>query len=134
MGWLRVIIPAYFLVLTFVLSSPAAPLLMTWLTRLARAVLWGLLIAGLLLGMAWACLHFWIVPRISEFRPALESLARQSLGVPVRIGVLSARSTGWMPLTKRLMRQFGPMMFRAICKAITRFTLRSTRLQVRGVD
>jgi uncharacterized protein (TIGR02099 family) len=56
-----------------------------------------LLIAGLLLGMAWACLHFWIVPRISEFRPALESLARQSLGVPVRIGVLSARSTGWMP-------------------------------------
>ncbi|WP_108329995.1 YhdP family protein [Limnohabitans sp. 2KL-1] len=70
---------------------------MTWLTRLARAVLWGLLIAGLLLGMAWACLHFWIVPRISEFRPALESLARQSLGVPVRIGVLSARSTGWIP-------------------------------------
>jgi len=49
------------------------------------------------LGLAWATLHFWIVPRIAEFRPALESLARQSLGVPVRIGGVSAQSTGWVP-------------------------------------
>jgi uncharacterized protein (TIGR02099 family) len=59
--------------------------------------LWGLLVAGLVLGLAWATLHFWIVPRIAEFRPALESLARQSLGVPVRIGGVSAQSTGWVP-------------------------------------
>ncbi|MBP8148522.1 MAG: TIGR02099 family protein [Limnohabitans sp.] len=58
---------------------------------------WGLLVAGLLLGMAWATLHFWIVPRISEFRPALETMARQALGVPVRIGGLTAHSTGWVP-------------------------------------
>ena len=50
-----------------------------------------------MLGVAWATLHFWIVPRIAEFRPALESLARQSLGVPVRIGGVSAQSTGWVP-------------------------------------
>jgi uncharacterized protein (TIGR02099 family) len=56
-----------------------------------------LLVAGLLLGTAWATLHFWIVPRIAEFRPALESLARQSLGIPVRIGGVSAQSTGWVP-------------------------------------
>jgi uncharacterized protein (TIGR02099 family) len=56
-----------------------------------------LLVAGLVLGLAWATLHFWIVPRIAEFRPALESLARQSLGVPVRIGGVSAQSTGWVP-------------------------------------
>jgi uncharacterized protein (TIGR02099 family) len=49
------------------------------------------------LGLAWATLHFWIVPRIAEFRPTLENLARQSLGVPVRIGGLSAQSTGWVP-------------------------------------
>ena len=58
---------------------------------------WGLLVAGLLLGMAWATLHFWIVPRIAEFRPALETMARQALGVPVRIGGLAAHSTGWVP-------------------------------------
>jgi uncharacterized protein YhdP len=56
-----------------------------------------LLVAGLVLGLAWATVHFWIVPRIAEFRPALESLARQSLGVPVRIGGVSAQSTGWVP-------------------------------------
>ena len=51
----------------------------------------------MVLGLAWATLHFWIVPRIAEFRPALESLARESLGVAVRIGGVSAQSTGWVP-------------------------------------
>ena len=71
--------------------------LQRWLAGSVRLLLWGLLVAGLLLGMAWASLHFWIVPRIDDFRPALERLARQSLGVPVRIGSLSAQSTGWVP-------------------------------------
>ena len=82
-------------------SSPTWPPteapLRPWLARAVRLVLWGLLVAGLVLGLAWATLHFWIVPRIAEFRPALESLARQSLGVPVRIGGISAQSTGWVP-------------------------------------
>ena len=60
-------------------------------------MVWGLGVAGLLLGMVWATLNFWIVPRISEFRPALESMAHQALGVPVRIGEISAHSTGWVP-------------------------------------
>jgi len=68
-----------------------------WLAQLVRLVLWGLLIAGVVLGLAWATLHFWIVPRIAEFRPALENLARQTLGVPVRIGGVTAQSTGWVP-------------------------------------
>jgi hypothetical protein len=54
-----------------------------------------LLSLGLLLGMAWGVLHFWIVPRISDYRPTLERLAGQSIGVPVRIGQLTAESTGW---------------------------------------
>ncbi|WP_291939770.1 YhdP family protein [Limnohabitans sp.] len=82
-------------------SSPTWPPTETplrpWLARAVRLVLWGLLVAGLVMGLAWATLHFWIVPRIAEFRPALESLARQSLGVPVRIGGVSAQSTGWVP-------------------------------------
>lgn len=76
---------------------PSEAPLRPWLTRAVRLVLWGLLVAGLVLGLAWATLHFWIVPRIAEFRPALENLARQSLGVPVRIGGVSAQSTGWVP-------------------------------------
>ena len=101
MDGLRVIIPADFLIHTFVSSSPTWPptevLLSPWLSRAVRLVLWGLLVAGLVLGLAWSTLHFWIVPRIAEFRPALENLARQSLGVPVRIGGVSAHSIGWVP-------------------------------------
>ena len=101
MDWLRVIIPADFLNLTFVSSSPTWPStevsLRPWIAHGVRVVLWGLLVAGLVLSLAWATLHFWIVPRIAEFRPALENLARQSLGVPVRIGGVSAQSTGWVP-------------------------------------
>ena len=67
------------------------------LRRLARWACWALLALGLVLAFAWAALHLWIVPRIGDFRPALEQLARQSLGVPVRIGGIEAQSTGWAP-------------------------------------
>ena len=62
-----------------------------------RLCAWGLLTMGLVLGMAWATLHFLIVPRIEDFRPRLENLASQTLGVPVRMGQLVALSSGWMP-------------------------------------
>ena len=77
--------------------SSIEPRLQRWLTRLVRLFLWSLLVTGLVLGMTWAGLHFWIVPRIDEFRPAMERLARQSLGIPVRIGAVTAQSTGWVP-------------------------------------
>lgn len=77
--------------------SPLTPRLHRWLAGVVRVISWGLLLAGLLLGLAWAGLHFWIVPRIDDFRPTLERLARQSLGVPMHIGGLSAQSTGWVP-------------------------------------
>lgn len=58
----------------------------------------GLLLAfWLLLTIAWGALHGWIVPRIGEFRPQLEAHAARALGVPVRIGALSARSEGLVP-------------------------------------
>ena len=59
----------------------------------------GLLLAfWLLLATVWGVLHGFIVPRISEYRPQLESLAARTLGVPVRIGTITARSQGLMPV------------------------------------
>ncbi len=62
-----------------------------------RFAAWVLLVLGFLLGMAWAALHFWIVPRIEDFRPKFENLATQAIGVPVQMGQLLAVSSGWMP-------------------------------------
>jgi uncharacterized protein (TIGR02099 family) len=59
--------------------------------------LWLLLAAWLVLALAWGALHGWIVPRIGEFRPALEAQATRVLGVQVRIGGISARSEGLIP-------------------------------------
>jgi len=80
--------------------APTLPLshrLIHVLSRVVQLVAWVLLCVGLVLGMGWATLHFWIVPRIGDHRPALESLAQKTLGVPVRIGHISAKSTGWAP-------------------------------------
>jgi uncharacterized protein (TIGR02099 family) len=58
---------------------------------LAAALFW------LLFGATWAALHWWIVPRIGEFRPQLEARASQALGVPVRLRTITAQSGGLMP-------------------------------------
>jgi uncharacterized protein (TIGR02099 family) len=97
MGWLRVIIPADFLIQMFVPSLPTFPRLSLLLSRLVRFLAWVLLVLGFLLGLAWGALHFWIVPRIGDHRPTLERLAQKTIGVPVRIGQISGESTGWAP-------------------------------------
>lgn len=66
----------------------------------AAAAKWSLgllLAASLLLALAWGALHSFIVPRIGEMRPALEMRASRILGVPVRIGAITARSEGLIP-------------------------------------
>lgn len=63
----------------------------------AKWSLWLLLAASLLLALAWGALHSFIVPRIGDLRPALEIRASRVLGVPVRIGAISARSEGLIP-------------------------------------
>jgi uncharacterized protein (TIGR02099 family) len=63
----------------------------------AKWSLWLLLAASLLLALAWGALHSFIVPRIGELRPAVEIRASRILGVPVRIGAISARSEGLIP-------------------------------------
>ena len=79
------------------LSLSRFPSLSLWLHRCLHGLSWGLLVLGLLLGLAWGILHLWIVPRIADYRPALERLAQRSMGVPVHIGEISAQSTGWVP-------------------------------------
>ncbi|WBY00126.1 YhdP family protein [Ramlibacter tataouinensis] len=63
----------------------------------AKWSLWLLAAAWLLLALGWGALHAWIVPRIGELRPQLEAQASRALGVPVRIGALSASRQGLVP-------------------------------------
>ena len=57
--------------------------LMQWSLRLLLGMV-------LLLACAVAALHWWIVPRINDFRPQVESRLSAALGVPVRIEQLQA--------------------------------------------
>ena len=66
-------------------------------SALTRWALGALLAFWLILAASWGALHGWIVPRIAEFRPALERQASRALGLPVRIGHISARSEGLIP-------------------------------------
>ncbi|HMA09739.1 MAG TPA: TIGR02099 family protein, partial [Ramlibacter sp.] len=75
--------------------SPSRPL--RAYAAVAKGALWLLLAAWLVLVLAWGALHGWIVPRIGELRPDLEIEAGRVLGVPVRIGSISARSEGLFP-------------------------------------
>ncbi len=76
--------------------TPLPPRLKLW-AMATRWLLVLLLSFALLLGLGWALLHWTIVPRIDEFRPALQSLARKSTGLPIEIGRLQAHSVGLIP-------------------------------------
>ena len=92
----RVIIPATFNP-TMIDPTPHPSRLLKIVAGFARWSLGLLLAFWLLLTIAWGALHGWIVPRIGEFRPQLEAHAARALGVPVRIGAISARSEGLIP-------------------------------------
>ncbi len=78
-------------------SPPLPSRLLKTFAFTVRWLLWLLLAAWLVFALAWGALHGWIVPRIGELRPALEIEASRVLGVPVRIGEISARTEGLMP-------------------------------------
>ena len=86
------------------LPHPLTPSLPThpsrWLKSAAWVAQWSLvlmLVVLLTLAAAWGTLHGWIVPRIGDYRIQLQEQAGRALGVPVRIGTLSARSDGLIP-------------------------------------
>ena len=80
-------------------ATPSPPA--GWLLRGAASLLklaFGLLLAlWLLVGLTWGAVHGFIVPRIGEWRPQLETLASRAIGVPVRIAAIEARPGGWIP-------------------------------------
>ncbi len=77
---------------------PRRPSSLLKILAIAARVSLGLLLAAwLVMISAWAALHLFIVPRIGELRPQLESRASQLLGVTVRIGAIEARSDGLVP-------------------------------------
>jgi len=76
---------------------PHPPRWLHWQARLLRALLWLLVAAWLLLGLSWVALHQLIVPRVDQWRPALERMASEALGVKVEIGALTANSSGPVP-------------------------------------
>src|ERR1700757_646607 len=68
------------------------------ITAVAARWLLGLLSgAWLLLTLSVVVLHVWIVPRIGDYRVALEAQASRAIGVPVLICSISARSGGFFP-------------------------------------
>ena len=50
------------------------------------------------MALLWVSIHFVIVPRIGEFRPLIEHRLSTMLGVSLRIGAISARVNGLMPV------------------------------------
>ena len=78
-------------------STPSPSRLLKASASIAQWVLWLLATAWLMLALTWGALHGWIVPRIGELRPDLEIEAARVLGVPVRIGSITAKSGGLIP-------------------------------------
>ena len=65
---------------------------------LASTAWWLAVAAWLFLVVTWVALHGVIVPRIEKLRPWVEEQASERLGLPVRIGQLSARADSWRHL------------------------------------
>ncbi len=78
------------------MSPIPSKLLKTW-SALTRWLLGLVVLAWVLLGLTWGALHWWIVPRIADFRPQLEARASKALGTQVRVGAIVVRSNGMVP-------------------------------------
>lgn len=67
------------------------------LVTLVRSLAAAAALLLLLVALAWASLHWLIVPRIDDFRPQLAAWAGQALDAHVSAQRLSAQSQGWLP-------------------------------------
>ncbi|MEO8808178.1 MAG: DUF3971 domain-containing protein, partial [Burkholderiaceae bacterium] len=79
-------------------TAPGSPL-RGWapLRWVGRVVLVVLAAASSVLLIAWLTLHWAILPHIQQWREPIEMRASKALGVPVRIGQIEVRSSGWVP-------------------------------------
>jgi uncharacterized protein (TIGR02099 family) len=62
-----------------------------------KAVVYAGLSLLCLLVLAWLTLQWGILPHIQDWRADMERHASRAVGVPVRIGSISVRSSGWIP-------------------------------------
>ena len=74
-----------------------APVRWKPLRWLARGLLGLVLVAWSLLLIAWLTLHWGILPHIQQWREPIEQRASRALGMPVSIGAIEVRSSGWVP-------------------------------------
>jgi len=80
-------------------AQPSRPVA-AWAAGLWKALKWcvgGVIAAWSVLLLAWLTLHWAILPHIENWRGPLEQRASRALGVPVRIGHITVRSSGWVP-------------------------------------
>ena len=110
---------------------------------LVRWAAWALLGMSVLVGVVWALLHFWIVPRIPELRSQLEAMATSTLGVPVQLGDMRVASNGWAPVLEindiQLRNAQGEVTLhlpkvRVVVSANALLTLGVEQLSIEGAD
>ena len=65
--------------------------------RLARLAAWVAGALGVVIVAAMAVVHFWILPRINDFRPWLEQRASSTLGLKVHIREIAVLRQGLQP-------------------------------------
>lgn len=75
----------------------ATAVLLKRLLWVARSLLGLLVLAWSLLLIGWLTLHWGILPHIHQWRGPIEARASKALGLPVRIGNIEVRSSGWVP-------------------------------------
>lgn len=131
-------------------ATPDAPPSRWRATRaLARGVGWlAAAVFTLLLG-AWLALHWAILPHIERWRPLIESKTGAALGVPVRIGRIEVRSSGWVPTLElndvalldareqpalQLARVVASVSARSMLASLVRLELRLSQLLIDGAQ
>jgi uncharacterized protein (TIGR02099 family) len=66
--------------------------------RIVLRTVVGLVIAAWsLLLIAWLVLYWAILPNVGQWKPQIEQRASRALGMPVRVGEIQVRSSGWVP-------------------------------------
>lgn len=68
-----------------------------FVSMVARGLLWLVAMVWLLFLLGFLALHVVVVPGVERFRPHLEKLASQSLGIPVQIGAITADGSSLIP-------------------------------------
>jgi len=126
-----------------------APVPRLWHAKLARAAVWLFVGVFSLLLLTWLTLHWAILPHIERWRPLIETKTSDALGIPVRIGNIAVRSTGWVPTIElrdvalldlqlrpalQIPRVLASLSARSALSSLLHFDLRLQQLLVEGAS